>query len=311
MGSADLSIILVSYNTRDLTLAALRSIYAETSDTSFDIQVVDNASRDGSGTAIASEFPAVALRALPENVGFGRAVNLAAAESTGRYLLLLNPDTRVLDRAIDRLVAFADAHPSAGIYGGITLHDDGSLNPTSCWNRPTLWSAFAQGLGLSALFRGNAVFDAERVAENRLHAQAVTVDIVTGCFLLIRRDLWGALGGFEPSFFMYGEDVDLCLRARTLGARPCIFPEAKIVHYGGASESIAAEKLERLLRSKLQLFRRHWSSPAARLGHLSLLLWVLTRRLGYRVASLAGREGALERAQTWDRVWMRRQVLTD
>jgi hypothetical protein len=301
---------MVSYNTRELTLAALRSVQAETADVSYEIRVVDNASHDGSAGAIASEFPEVALYASPENLGFGRAVNLAAREAEGRYLLLLNPDTCVLDRAIDRLVAFAERHPAPGIYGGVTLHADGSPNPTSCWNRPTLWSAFAQGLGLSALLRGSRFFDCERVPAARLDAPHVEVDIVTGCFLLIRRELWEALGGFDPAFFMYGEDFDLCLRARALGARPCVVPEARIIHHGGASERVPAEKLERLLRSKVQLYHRHWSRPAAALGRLCLLLWVLTRRVGYRAGAWLGREGARERAHAWDRVWARRQALS-
>lgn len=300
---------MVSYNTCELTLAALRSIYAETGEISFEIHVVDNASRDGSAAAISAEFPDVVVHALPENLGFGRAVNLAAREAGGRYLLLLNPDTAVLDRAIERLIEFAEAHPDAGIYGGITLHDDGSPNRTSCWNRPTLWSAFAQGIGLSALFRGSALFDSERVPASRLLGDTAEVDIVTGCFLLIRRELWERLGGFDPAFFMYGEDFDLCLRARALGARPCVHPQARIVHHGGASERVPADKLVRLLRSKVQVFTRHWSAPQARLGKLCLLLWALTRRVGYRAAALLGRRGALERARAWDQVWARRREL--
>jgi hypothetical protein len=309
MGAVDVSIIVVSYNTRDLTLAALRSIYAQTRDPSFEVLLVDNASRDDSALAVAQEFPQVALRALPENLGFGAGVNLAAREAGGRYLLLLNPDTRVLDHAIDRLVELADAKPERGIYGGLTRYEDGRLNPSSCWNRPTLWSAFAQASGLSALFRESPLLNPQPVAPERLAAKLADVDIVSGGFLLIRRDLWHRLGGFDPDFFMYGEDFDLCLRARALGARPCVFTAARIVHHGGASEPEAGDKLVRLLRAQAILFRKHWGAPAAALGVRCLQLWMLTRRIGYRAAGWAGRPRALERARAWDQVWSQRRAI--
>jgi hypothetical protein len=300
----DVSVITVSYNTRDLTRACLESVERETRDSRYERIVVDNASADGSAEAIREELPGVRLHALAANTGFGRAANLAAREARGRYLLLLNPDARVLDRAIDRLVAFADQHPEAGIYGGVTLFPDGSPNPSSCWRRPTLWSLLCQALGLAALFPGSPLFDPERV---RLAGEReCEVDIVSGGFLLIRAELWRRLGGFDPDYFMYSEDSDLCLRARALGARPRVLTEARIVHQGRASERVAADRLVRFLRARVQFFDRHWSAVGAFAGRLSLLLWVLTRRLGYRAAALLRRSVGPESAGAWDEVWRRR-----
>lgn len=300
-----LSIIVVSYNTRDLTLACLRSVYAQTRDTAFELLVVDNASSDGSAAAIADEFPGARLWPLGENLGFAAANNFAARHATGEWLLLLNPDTVVLDGAIDRLVAFAQAaaasHPRAGIFGGRTLFADGSLNPTSCWAAPTMWSTFCIASGLTSLFRGSTLFNPEAMPAWRRDSVR-EVDIVTGCFFLLRRSLWERLGGFDPAFFMYGEEADLCLRARKLGVRGLICPDATIVHYGGASESVRSDKMVRLFRAKAQLFRRHWTPRRAEALIRLLDCWAWTRAIALGVCSLFSARSAQGRS-TWVEIW--------
>jgi N-acetylglucosaminyl-diphospho-decaprenol L-rhamnosyltransferase len=261
----DLSIIIVSYNTRELTLECLRSIYEQTKRIEFEILVVDNASSDGSPDAVATRFPGVRVVRLLENVGFARANNLAAELARGDYLLLLNPDTVVLEGAAEKLHAFAKQHREEGVFGGRTLFADGSLNPASCWGQPTIWSVFCRATGLAKLFRGALLFDPESLG-GWARDTVREVPIVSGCFLLVPRSLWDRLGGFDPLFFMYGEDADFCLRARSLGAKCIICPDARIVHYLGASEKVRADKMVRLFRAKAQFFRRHWSPQACRFG---------------------------------------------
>src|SRR5204863_9530333 len=146
------------------------------------------------------------------NVGFARANNIAAKEAKGRYLLLLNPDTVVLESGIDRLVAFAEARPGARIWGGRTLYGDRSLNPTSCWRRMTLWNVFCRTTGLSGIFPSSRHFNSD--SYGRWDRSTVGEgDIVTGCFLLIQRGFWQRLGGCDAKFFMHGEEADLCRRA--------------------------------------------------------------------------------------------------
>ena len=125
--------------------------------------VLDNASPDGSAAAIAAAFPGIRLIASPENLGFARGNNVAAREARGEYILLLNPDTLVLDRAIDRIVAFAGRTPQAGIWGGRTLHGDRTLNPGSVFGRVTLWSLFCRSSGLALIFRQSAFFNPEEI----------------------------------------------------------------------------------------------------------------------------------------------------
>jgi GT2 family glycosyltransferase len=267
--------------------------------------VVDHHSHEGSADAIAAEFPGVVLMRSEVNLGFAGANNLAARGATGEFLLLLNPDTVVLGRAVERLVAFAESRPEAGIWGGRTVFADGSLNPTSCWAKPTPWSLLCLGTGLSSVMRRSRVFNPEGYGGWQRDAVR-EVDIVTGCFLLIRRSLWERLGGFDPAFFMYGEEADLCLRARALGARPVITPEATIVHYGGASERVRADKMVRLLTAKVLLLKRHWRPRLVPLGVAILKAWPLTRGLAWSVVSLGWRRRALEQAGMWWTVWSRR-----
>lgn len=297
-----LSIIVVSYNTRDMTLACLRSVFRETRDTTFELTVLDNASGDGSADAIRAEFgDRLRLMASAENLGFAAGNNRAAENARGEYLLLLNPDTVVLDGAIDRLIEFARKHPQAGIWGGRTLFGDGSLNPASCWSRQTLRSLLFQAAGLSSLFRRSSFFNPEGMGGwNREGIRAV--DIVSGCFLLIRRDLWEALGGFRDIFFMYGEEADLCLRARALGARPMVTSAATIIHHGGASEKARAGKLVRLLRAKTLLIRFHFPAAGRWVGARLLYLWPLSRYFAHSVLAALGRPTSGEARRVWAEV---------
>lgn len=303
----DISILIVSYNTRDLTLGAIRSALSETKDAAIEIICVDNASTDGSARAIAQAFPQVHLIALDKNVGFAAGNNVAALAARGKRLLLLNPDTVTIDGALDKLWAFAEEHPDCRIWGGRTLFADRSLNPTSCWARMTPWSLFCRAVGLTYLFPKSEIFNGEAYGGWR-RDQTREVDIVTGCFLMIDRAWWEALGGFDKTFFMYGEEADLCHRAVARGARPMITPEATIIHFGGASEGSSADKLVKTLRGKVTLMRVHWS-PLARVFGVGMFLWFAFVRYAANallkpdVKRGAGGDNDVNR---WVAVWRRR-----
>jgi len=268
--------------------------------------VVDNASTDGSADAIEQACPWATLIRSEKNLGFAAANNLAAERARGKYLLLLNPDTVVLDRAIDELIGFAERRPGARIWGGRTLYGDRSLNPTSCWGRQTLWSLCCKASGLSNVLSNSAVFNPEGYGGWARDSER-EVDIVTGCFFLIETSLWRTLGGFDLRFFMYGEEADLCLRAaREHGARPAITPRATIVHYGGASEKVRADKLVRVLRARVQLLRKFWSAPGARIGTELTYLWTVRNALAHRALGLLGRASSREAASAWGEVVRRR-----
>lgn len=296
------SIIVVNYRTRQMTLECLRSVVSQTQHLSYEIILVDNSNDSGLHAELVDELARVRLIVPAENVGFARANNIGADQACGKYLLLLNPDTLILDRAIERLVEFAERLPDAKIWGGRTLFADHSLNSTSCWRRMTLWNVFCRTSGLAAAFPRSRIFNSEayggwdRSSERR-------VDIVTGCFLLIGRDVWRTLGGFDAKFFMYGEEADLCLRARRLGARPAVTPLATIVHYGGASEQTELEKSVRLLAAKAELIQRHWAPPKRQIGLLIYAAMPLTRALAIGVLD---RSFNSQRGAAWWQIWRHR-----
>lgn len=298
------SVLLVNWNTREMTLECIRSIYAETKEARFEVIVVDNGSQDESAEAIAAEFPDIVLMAERENHGFAFATNISAARALGRYLLLLNTDTVVLDGAIDKLVAFAERVPGARIWGGRTVFADGSLNPGSVWGKITPWSMFCMTSGLTTLFRSSRLFNPEGYGGWRRDSER-EVDVVQGSFFLIEKAFWNELGGFDPAFFMYGEEADLCARARSVGARPRMTPEATIIHYGGRSTRDAAQKIIYKLGCRVGLINRHFKPGWRAYGRALVLLWAWWRARLYSLSARVNKRHAESSAQ-WREAWNRR-----
>lgn len=303
-----LSILMVNWNTREMTLACLRSLFEQTRETSFEVIMVDNDSKDGSAEAIAREFPMVRLLPEKHNHGFAKATNMAADVARGEYFLLLNTDTVVLDGAVDKLMAFSRQRPEAKIWGGRTLFGDGKLNPNSCFNRITPWSAFCLATGLTRLFSRFAFFNPE-IFGKWARDDERQVDIVSGCFLLIKADDWRALGGFDLTFYMYGEESDLCARARARGALPRITPEATIIHYGGASNTRAAKRICYLHGARIGLIQRQFPMGLRKFGQNATVFAVGLRATLFKIAALIkGDEGTRANAREWGEAWSKRAV---
>lgn len=304
-GDPALSVIVVSFNTRALTLRCLETLYSSTRALHFELLVWDNASTDGSAEAIVEAFPEATLIRSERNLGFAAANNAAARRARGQWLLLLNPDTEVHDGAIERLVAFAEARPGHCVYGGRTVFPDGSLNIASCWNRITPWSAFCRATGLTALFKRTALFDPEAIGSWRRDSVR-EVDIVVGCFLLIRATLWRELGGFDERFWMYGEEADLCLRAAKGRGRPIVTPDATIMHLVGASSSTRADKAVTLAKARATLMRRHWPRALRPWAIAMDWLWIALRYGAASALALTGGDKAGSRLALWREVWRTR-----
>jgi hypothetical protein len=300
----ELSVIIVSYNTREMTLKAIETLYAHAGDIAMQVIVWDNASEDGSCDAIARAFPQVELHRSPDNLGFAAGNNRAAESAKGEWLLLLNSDTEVLPGAIQSLMGFAKSNPGAGIVGGKTLFSDGTLNATSCFNRMTVWSLLCYSTGLSRLFSHVSLFNPERIEGAKMdHVRHV--DVVTGCFFLLKTELWRELGGFDLRYFMYAEETDLCLRAAKFGYRPMITPQATIVHHGGASAISSAVKQQQSYRGKATIIRDHFGAVRARLGLAMLWFTALNRHASHSLLRALGRP-ANDKAAMWKAVWERR-----
>lgn len=266
------SVVIVNWNTKDLLLQCVQSIYANTNVKDFDIWVVDNASSDNSVESLRSQFPDVHIIASDKNLGFAGGNNLALEKVTGKYALLLNTDTLVKQNAFDYLLAFMESNPKAGVAGPYLLNPDGSMQ-ISCYPFPTLFREFWR------MFH----FDlAHPLGTYRMSAwdPACTreVDSIQGACMLIRKTALDQVGLFDSSYFMYTEEIDLCYRLHQGGWSLFWVPESKVVHFGGQSTRKAASKMFlSLYQTKVQFFRKHYGKLAAILYKLILFFASLVR----------------------------------
>ncbi|NDV48809.1 MULTISPECIES: glycosyltransferase family 2 protein [unclassified Salipiger] len=305
LGPPEVSILIVSYNTRALTLKAIETLLAAGGDVLAEVIVYDNASQDGSAEAIRERFPQIQTVASLENLGFAKANNLASQLAHAEMLLLLNPDTETYANAVANLLAFARRNPQGGIYGGRTVFPDGSLNPGSCCNRISIHSQLCRALYLDKIFPGSGFFNAEAIGNWKRDSER-RVDVVVGCFLMIPKALWDRLGGFDLKYFMYGEEADLCHRARALGYTPMVTPEATIMHLVGASTNVRAEKILLVGQARATLIREHWAPWSVPIGLFLLWLWSAVRFFFYRLQALVSGRPDHPGRLTWDRVWRER-----
>jgi len=224
-----LSIIILSYNTKDLTIKCIESIIRqykkELERGEFEIILVDNASTDGSVREIQkSKFKSqndkskLKIVQNERNLGFAKGCNIGARESKGKYILFLNSDTEVLDRGFLKMVEFLDKNPKVGILGGRLLNIDGSPQP-SCGKFYTLFNLFLMLVG------------AERIGLLRYNPKEIKkVDWVSGGYMMVRKSLFEKLKGFDEHFFMYVEDMELCYRVKDLGFLTYFYPNVKVFH---------------------------------------------------------------------------------
>jgi len=298
---SQVDIVLVSYNTAEYTKRAIASVYEETKETSFRIIMVDNDSKDNSVELIATEFPDVEIIQTGANLGFAGGVNIGAKASNSGYVLLLNPDTVILEGAIDKLFEYAKKTPKAGIWGGITLNNDLSLNPNNARARLSFRTLLFSALGLSKVFNKSCFFNHDNYGCWDRKSER-DVDVVTGCFFLTPRHLWEDLNGLDETFFMYAEEADYCIRAIKKGYQPRVTPDAKIIHHGGVSEANLSGKMLKLLKGKSELINKHaktWEKPIYK-GLLQL--HVLNKLLSLKLLSIFKKD-KLETLREWQTVY--------
>jgi GT2 family glycosyltransferase len=226
-----LSVVIVSYNTREMTLDCLRALFDGLQGLEAEVWVVDNASKDNSVEAIRAAFPSVQIIENPRNAGFGAANNLALARARGKYLLLLNSDAFPKPGALPALARYLEEHPEVGVVGPRLLNADGSLQ-VSCWKFPSPLRAWFEALGLAAAFPDHPIFgDYFRWA----HDSERRVDFVIGACLALRREVYEQVGGFDEDFFLYSEETDWQKRIAGAGWPIVFLPSAEVTHLGGAS----------------------------------------------------------------------------
>ncbi len=296
------SILVVSFNTLKMTLDCVRSILTYCKGIDFEILIGDNGSTDGSAQALrelALNDSRIFFEDFSRNLGFAQANNALATRAKGDWILLLNPDTELTSDAVAELVEFASHYRHRGIFGGRTLYSDGSLNPTSCWGPYTLWSTFSRAIGLTHLLPGSDW--ANPRSYPRWNRRGIReVGMVTGCFFLLRRQDWDQLGGFDPDFFVYGEEADLCWRARSMGMSCVINGEIFIIHHGSQSETSDFGKLIKIFDGEMRLLRRHWKGLRFVTGVALVQFGVLVRALAESILR--------RRSRLWRDLWHHRQI---
>ena len=249
---SDVTISIVSLNTRELLADCLRSVLATTR-LRFDVHVVDNGSSDGSTAMVAVSFPQVRLTQAGSNRGFAAANNCAIREADSRYVLLLNPDTLVSPETVGDLVSFMDDHPDVGICGPKIVFPDGRFQ--SCGYRfPTLLSEVRQSKNVNRVLR-LLVGDEPPL---RVESVPFDVDWVDGACLLIRREALNDVGLLDEQFFLYAEELDWCFRARKTGWRISVLPDVEMIHYQGQSSAQMSDfSLAQLVETRLRYYRKN------------------------------------------------------
>ncbi len=289
----DLSIIIVSWNVRDLLRACLHSIDAGRGDLNLEVIVVDSASGDGSPEMVRTEFPWVNLMARDENVGFPGGNNVGLAAANGRYLLLLNPDTKIKGNALSKMVAYMEQNPDVGGLGPQLLNDDGSIQPSR--NRfPTVATGFFESTWLQPIAPKRIL--RHYYAQDLPDDETADVDWVKGACLLTRREVVEQIGGMDEAYFMYSEELDWQRRMKDAGWRIIYFPAAQVLHYEGkSSEQAVTARHINFQRAKLRYFRKYHGRLAAGALRIFLLLnyvWQLVLETG---KGLAGHKRPLRR----------------
>lgn len=274
--SSDISIIIVSWNTRELLKACLESVFANLGSLSAEVFVVDNASTDGSAEMVMERYHEVRLIENSQNLGFAAANNQAIKLATGRYILLLNSDTVVLGNVLENSVEYMDSRGEIGVMGCRVLNGDRTVQLT-CFRYPSLLNTAILASGLFHL-KWLPFFGREQMMNWHRDSER-DVDVVTGCFLLARTAAISGVGHLDESFFFCGEESDWCLRFKNAGWKVRFAPVGEIVHFGNASGSKLGSRRDLLLSEGLVRFLKKHNGIL-----IAAMAWCLL--LGFCVAHL-------------------------
>lgn len=280
-----LSIVILCWNDLKVIGDCLASIFRERSNDDYEVIVSDNGSTDGSIAFIKKHFPRVRLIENGNNLGFAKGNNVGIKACSGRYVLILNPDTIIHTGALERWVAYADRHPEAGAFGCRVLNPDGSYqNPARPF--PTVWRSWIAALYLRQLAKISTKF----IADTYVGWDGTTereIDWQSGCCVMFNGELLRGLQGFDEQFFYHFEEVDLCRRVWSAGFKILYTPDAIITHLGGQSVNRFPLRFElEKYRNRYRYFYKHFGRSGARRSRYASLAWIRVRQLGWTLSSL-------------------------
>ena len=297
----DLSIIIVNWNTREMLRDCLQSVFDTAADITFDVWVVDNGSSDDSQQMVRDAFPQVELIANQDNKGFAGANNQALSRAKGRHVLLLNSDTLVHGDVLSASVRYLDDNPDVGAMGCRVLNTDGTLQITGS-QLPSLLNLSLQATGLNRL--PGRFFDRFQMARwDRRDAR--DLDVIFGCYLMVRRSVIEQVGLLDDTFFFYGEETDWCFRIAKGGWRLVLAPVGEITHFGGGSVKKLNHKRNIMLsEGTIRFHRKHYGWWGGAACWVLLGFFNLSRAIIWSLLGLAGSEKVRDTAQNFRRVVM-------
>jgi GT2 family glycosyltransferase len=247
----DFSILIVNWNTKDYLIHCLESIFQKAKAPSWEVIVIDNGSQDGSRAEVRKRFPSIDLVENPNNVGFAKAMNQGVKKASGKYILLLNPDTEIKEGAFERLLAFMSVHPMVGATGAQLLNPDGSRQ-NSIANFPTL----ATELLNKSLLRW--LFPKKFPGKGKEYPEPIEVDSVIGACLMVSRKAIEEIGFLDENYFLFLEETDWCYRMKKAGWKVYHIPEAEVIHFQGKSAEVKRERAKvEYFRSRYHFFKKH------------------------------------------------------
>jgi hypothetical protein len=280
----DISVVIVGWNARHYLELCLGSLADAPPRRSMEILVIDNASADGSAEMIEARFPHVKLIRSTENLGFAKGNNVAIRQCQGRYIALVNPDVIVLPGCLDALADFLDENPKVGNVGPRVFNPDMTQQST-CRRFPTLWNNFCSATALASKFTGSRLFAGEHMWFFP-HDRTLAIDVLVGCFSMIRREAFEAVGLLDEDLFMYGDDVDWCRRCWNAGWEVVFFPGARAIHDRG---KITAPYPVRFAVAQQRSVIHYWTKHHSFFGVLGIRSIMLFHHLvRYTFAVLSG-----------------------
>jgi GT2 family glycosyltransferase len=288
----DISIIIVSWNAKDMLEKCLVSISNQSNRYQIETIVVDNASTDGAPDVVKNNFPEVTLIQNSANLGFAKANNVGISNSNGRYVCLINSDVVVLDNCLDRMCEYMDSNPEIGVLGPRVLNPDGTLQQT-CRKFPNLWDGFCRATALDKVFPQSRIFGRQFMTFIT-HDEARTVDYLSGCFMMVRKRSMEQVGLLDEAFFFYAEDKDWCKRFWDNGWAVGYYPNAEAIHYlYGSSNKDPVRYYIQEIKANMQYYKKHHSRSVFIGYMLTVALHQLIRFIGsfgYYVIKPSARE---------------------
>jgi len=272
------SIVIVNWNTKKLLNDCLNSIYQQTDNALIEVIVVDNNSSDNSCAMVKMNYPEVILIQNVQNVGFAAANNQGFEIATGQYILMLNSDTLILDKAIEKVLNYAENNKEVGVIGCKLRYPDMKFQ-NSCFRFPGMLSVILGATYLSQIFNKSTIFNRDRYG-NREWFDENDVNCVMGSFLFVRKKVLEQAGYLDTDYFMYGEEADLCYRIKKLGYKIRFYPDAQIIHIWGGSQKqseISAWRYEAIRRGILLFISKRKSLAEAYLCSLIMLVFLFPR----------------------------------